>query len=285
MKVFIPSKDRACQLDLLLRSMEQNLPNMNFDVHVVYMTSNKDFDKGYDKLFATKYKNINLTQEYEACFESDFDYYLSKDTDGYVMLLTDDSVFYRKNECSEDDLKDIIKDNVWCFSFRLGLNTTTQWYRTGQQQEHLDKLGYKIVTPCIISSEMYIQWNWKIRPPFENYGYMMSWDGHIYRTADLLSLSRKFTYYNPRTFEDRATKNPANRESIDRKFMISPDKSCLFVNTINITQEEGVPCGDKYHYPLDYLNEQYLSNKKISMESFNNLEIHGSHEEVPLIFE
>ncbi len=50
MRVFIPSKDRVCQLDLLLRSMQENLPNINFNITILYTYSNEDYKNGYFKL-------------------------------------------------------------------------------------------------------------------------------------------------------------------------------------------------------------------------------------------
>lgn len=293
MKVFIPSKDRASQLDLLLRSIEENLPNTDLCIRVLYKTSNEEFEKGYKKLI-DKYDNTSPKNIYSLQFDKEFsfeDQFLDLISDNeytkepMVMLLTDDSVFYRKSELHNKHIDDLMDGDVWSFSFRLGLNTTTQWYKTGQQQEHLDILGYKLVNSYSLPSETCIKWNWKIRPPFENYGYMMSWDGHVYRSTDLHVIARKFTYYNPRTFEDKATKNISDRYLIHRKYMVAPVKSCLFVNTINAVQAEPPPFGDKYTCSAEELNERYLAGEIISMETFRDLELSGSHDEIPLEFE
>jgi hypothetical protein len=285
MKVFIPSKDRASQLDLLLRSMQENLPNINFDVCVLYKMSSEEFGRGYRKLSQNKFGNVFFHLHEETDFQSQFTDYVYQFQDDNIMLVTDDSIFYRESLATEDDINEVMDEKVWSFSFRLGLNTTTQWYRSGLQQDHLDKLGYQLVSPYRISSEKYIRWNWKMRHPFENYGYMMSWDGHIYNGSDLLLLAQKYSFYNPRTFEDRATKDMSDRSLVTKKYMVALEKSCLFVNTINAVQEEAPPFGDKYQCSAEELNKRYLAGEVISMKPFRGLELSGSHDEIPLEFE
>ena len=43
------SKNRACQLDLLLRSIHENLPRF-IETYVLYCATNDDFACGYEKL-------------------------------------------------------------------------------------------------------------------------------------------------------------------------------------------------------------------------------------------
>ena len=43
------SKDKACQLELLLKSIRRNTSNL-FDIKVIYETSNGVFKQGYEKL-------------------------------------------------------------------------------------------------------------------------------------------------------------------------------------------------------------------------------------------
>jgi hypothetical protein len=112
----------------------------------------------------------------------------------------------------------------------------------------------------------------------------MSWDGHVYRSKDLFELCKQITFYNPRTFEDRATKDPSYRANIKRKYMVAPEISCLFVNTINAVQEEAPPHGDKYYISPEELNERYLSGEVIDIATFEGLELTGSHDEIPLKF-
>lgn len=280
MKVFIPSKDRASQLHCLLESMSRQLPNIECDIAILYKASSEEFGRGYDKLAQYKFDNIFFHLHEETNFENQFKDYMFQINDN-VMLLTDDCVFYRNYAVEDNHIVELMKDNVWCFSFRLGENTTTQWYLSGQQQAHLSNMGYRDI---YINDCKYIQWNWKIRPAFENYGYMMSWDGHIYRSTDLFELAQKFSFYNPRTFEDRATKVSSFRDAITKKYMVAPEKSCLFVNTINAVQEEPPPYGIKYKCSPEKLNKLYLGGEIIDLSTFDGLELNSSHEEIPLKF-
>ena len=53
----ILSKDKACQLDLLLTSIQRNSSNL-FNVKVVYESSNNSFEQGYDKVKEKFYTRI-----------------------------------------------------------------------------------------------------------------------------------------------------------------------------------------------------------------------------------
>ena len=55
------SFDRACQLHLLLESIEKNAKN-TFNINILYKFSNDEFKKGYE-LLKSKFININFIEE------------------------------------------------------------------------------------------------------------------------------------------------------------------------------------------------------------------------------
>ena len=46
----VPSKDRACQLRLLLESIKQNADDIFTKIHILYTASNDEYEAGYIKL-------------------------------------------------------------------------------------------------------------------------------------------------------------------------------------------------------------------------------------------
>lgn len=272
MRVFLPTKNRACQLQCLLDSISVNCPNIVFNIDVLYKATNKDFKLGYDVLLnnSKKYDNINLNMIPEVNFKNQF--LESINSSGKLMLLTDDCIFYRKFYLTEKYILQQWVSNVLCFSFRLGLNTTTQYYVTNEQQDHLNELGYQ-------ERGELIKWNWKIRPRFHNYGYAVSWDGHVYDREDLLRWSTNLDFYDLLTFEDKLTKYDEPRSSEQKLFMMSPKKSCIFSNALNSVKDEPILAGTKHYHSVEELNEQFLSGKKINIANLIGMELNSCHEE------
>ena len=61
-QLIIFSKNRACQLHLLLESIEKNSNSLFDVVKVVYLFTNKDYENGYIRLI-NNFKNVDFTIE------------------------------------------------------------------------------------------------------------------------------------------------------------------------------------------------------------------------------
>jgi hypothetical protein len=272
LKLIIPSKDRAAQLHLLLYSLKKNLLDSSaLDIHILYKATDEQFLHGYEKLAQDPPLPINLIKEENFCRQ-----FKDLIVGDYICLMTDDCIFYRAYDTLIEDTLRLVIDDVWCFSWRLGLNTTQQYYVTKSQQEPLDKLGYNF-----LSDEHFIKWNWKIRPSHSNYGYFISWDGHIYRSADLLHLCKDLAFTNPRHFESKLT-DEVLRSTISRKNMVAPVKNNLVVNTVNVTQVPPIPAGLFHPVSLTEMNNRFLSGDVIDLDKFDFSGIVGCHDELPV---
>lgn len=279
MKLLIPSLDRACQLELLLSSLRENLKDYNnLETTVLYRASSDDFLDGYKKLQQNCPINVRWVEEKNFCQQTKDFFRFSQ----HICLLTDDCIFYRPYEVSIQDTLELITDDVLCFSWRLGLNTTTQYYLTGSQQAPLSKLGYQEISK-IGNIGSFIKWNWKIRPSQENYGYNFSLDGHIYSGEELYELCKNLNFHNPRSLESQMT-HPIMRNSLQRKNMVAHEVGHIFVNTINCCQKEKIPAGVMHYYPLDRLNRHYLNDYTIDLAGFDfdDSVVAGCHGELPI---
>lgn len=281
MKLLIPSLDRACQLELLLSSLRDNLKDYNnLETTVLYRASSDDFAAGYTKLQQNCPINVRWVEENDFCKQTKDFFRFGQ----HICLLTDDCIFYRPYEVSIQDTLELITDDVLCFSWRLGLNTTTQYYVTGQQQTPLDKLGYEYFGKDYSEENgMFVKWNWKVRPPHENYGYNFSWDGHIYLGGELYELCKDLQFHNPRSLESQMT-HPIMRSSLQRKNMVGHEVGHVFVNTVNCCQKEKIPAGLTHYYPLDRLNKHYLNDYTIDLTGFDFSDdvVAGCHGELPI---
>lgn len=269
----ILSKDRACQLRLLLESIRVNAPELLDDIKIIYTSSNENFEKGYEKL---KSEQIlpNITWQKEKDFVSDFLTALKTCESEYICGLVDDCVFYKRLPTSSKQIIASLTDDVFCFSLRMGLNTTTQYYMRNDVTQLVD---YQQNPFCV-------KWDWKKWSSKLNYGYPISLDGHIFRTKELCDLSHKFKFDYLRQWEGVIAGKC--REETGRDKMVAFRQNVLFSIPVNCVQDPPLVAGQLYDQPEEEINQKYLDGEAIdllSMEfAFQN--VTWTHNEFPLVF-
>lgn len=272
--IVIPTLDRACQLDILLRSLLRYWRHEDLHINVLYKYSNESFAEGYDKLFQ-RYWYVNPVGEYD--FGRQIISLLDKSIDSTVGFFTDDCVIYQQPNIYPSQINALFKNSkVMSFSLRLGLNTTVQNYLNGEMQPNLN---YQ-------RDDDYIVWRWSHYSGNVNWGYVYSWDGHFYDKKFIYGRIKDRDFSCPRALEHQLNNvYPMRLFGIEKPYMVSCEESSLFVNTINCVQPEGPDAGTKHGYSPDYLNNKWLGGEQISLRSFDNLDIISSHEEFPLQWE
>ena len=246
MNVIIFSKDRAAQLDLLLRSM----PDFD-EVYVIWTASDNKFAAGYDMLDFRGAMSVRQSQD----FKDDVVWYADSPNE-YTMFLTDDDVFLR------DFVMPVIPDNVACLSLRLN-----------PRMDYCYTLNRKQAPPKMQPGNI---WNWRLADA--DYGYPMSLDGHIFRTADILPLLEKLDYHDPNSLEAALARNPINRP-----LMMCFDKSVIVNNPINRVQDT---IKNRHgNVSAEWLNEQFLAGRRIKLEPFIGIEPKSCHVELPIVME
>ena len=111
------SKDRAAQLDLLLRSIRRHAPNLYQSLTVLYTGSSADYLRGYQQCFAEH-------EEAKFILEHDFEAQTRKWLDlagPAVSFLVDDDVFYR-------DAPDLTPPDRYRFDGAVSLRGGDYWY-------------------------------------------------------------------------------------------------------------------------------------------------------------
>lgn len=284
MKVFIPSINRAAQLRLLIESLRKNFADFDsLRLNVLYSAkSNSVFADGYEKLKKEQLcDGINFIKETDFCRQTKE--FLYNNIDEYILFFVDDCIFYRPCAHSCDLITSLLNDKDWCFSFRLGLNTTEQYYVDGSQCEHLSKQGYEFFGYDYDFADQFIRWNWKIRPAQHNTGYAFSFDGHIYRARDIYEIIKDESFSNPRALESILVR-PLTRQVCQRKNMLALSQNCVFSNAINCVSSTKIAAGVIYHYSAEELNERYLNGEVIDLDSLDCSSICGAHTEIDLKF-
>ena len=249
------SKNRASQLRLLLESISINAPSLLGEVLVIYTSSNENFARGYEKLKSEKILP-NIVWQKEVDFIPDFLNALKTCKSKYICGIVDDCIFYKKIASTAEEIESLMEEtNSFCFSFRLGLNTTTQNY-----------LDPKLYVPLKKYDEnaFCVKWNWKEWDDRLNYGYPISLDGHIFRAKEISDLSHMFEFDRLRHWEGLVNGNC--RDKVERDTMLAYKQNVLFSIPANCVQDPPLVSGKIHEHSEEELNEKYLNDEVIDFD-------------------
>jgi len=259
MNITIFSKDRACQLELLLRSMKKYFKECNqFRISILYTYSNENFRRGYE---LTKQKHPEFNYIKEESFKNNLLSVIDENKK-YTTFFVDDNIFKEPFSIEDNEFKLLENDSVVCLSLRLHPNLTYCYPAKIQQRKP------ELIDECILP------WVGKEG----DFGYPMSVDGHIVRTSDIIDMLRLNGYSNPNSLEGGLAANP-----IRKPFMVMYQKSIIMNNPVNKVQNfNNNVFGD---VSQEFINEQYLDGKIISMSNIDGFENISCHQEIEVIFE
>jgi hypothetical protein len=272
LNVIIFSKDRAMQLDLLLKSILLNFNVEDYKLNILYKASNDEYNRGYN-MIRDLYPQFSYKREEN--FKSDLISLFNESK--YTVFLTDDDIIYQSFKLNNDELHNIFMlTDANCFSLRLGLNTVNCY-----TMQKLNKLNnYKthnfyydvdLIEPVI---------SWKVADGTNDYAYPMSLDGHIFKTEYIKNLCEVLEYTNPNLFEAFLS-NFGKPEMI----MASYKNNKLVNSPINRVQDTFQNLsGMKYRYSSEDLNEMYLDDVCFNFEKMKFNEITGCHQEIQPFF-
>ena len=194
MDCLIWSKDRACQLDLLLRSININLPVLG-NIHILYMSSNSFFEEGYKKII-NKFPNIIFHKEKN--FKQDNIDIFNTFSSDYSLNFVDDDVVI--NFISLEEISKIIaripNSKIEAISLRLDINMI---------YNHPQSRFYPL--PNFIETEPFLLWDWSIMESMNEWGYPCSISSYIYRMEHMKHYIRDLKYDFPGGLEGQMSKN------------------------------------------------------------------------------
>jgi len=257
-EVIVFSKDRACQLEALLRSMDELYLRPHHRT-VLYTTSEPELEAGYEAL-ARSQPGTEFVREVD--FHADVLRLVEKGEarSRFSMFLVDDIVFQRPFEGTWH-LQMLVDDpEVLSVSLRLGENVRFCHPR-----------GAATVPPDLEADP---RWVWREAHP-GYWNYPMSVDGNLFRTSDLVEKLSSLSFRNPNTFESTMAANP-----IDRLLMASERTPVLVNLALNRVQDTYAnPSAD---VDVNWLNDRFLAGDRIDLEPIQRLEADACHVEVEL---
>lgn len=253
MNVIIFSKDRAAQLDLLLRSMPDEMAHKAW---VIIRCSDTGYYNGYLRVIEDHW----ATFAFQSDFKQDVLNAIST-KDGLTVFFTDDDIFINQLPAIPT-----MPDDMACVSLRLNPRMGVCYTMNRRQYPPRD----------IKEHDGGYVWDW--RNADADYGYPMSLDGHIFRTADILPLLKRLDYHDPNSLEGQLARYPINRP-----MMMCFDKSVIVNNPANRVQETAK--NRHGNISAEWLNNQFLAGKRIKHAPFWGYEPNACHVELPIEWE
>ena len=195
--ILIPSKDRACQLHLLLSQISKNLKGIG-RITITIQSSSDDFAKGYsllkqrvasDDIFRNLRDNAEIVYHERDSLAGVFDSLTYLGDSKYILPLTDDEIFHKKYDLENAPASQYFFNNpsVLACAIRLGKNITPK------VPESHRKALYVRGQPNFHNGEENIRlWSWPDNLHTYHWACIASVTGHIYRKDVYLEWFHKF---------------------------------------------------------------------------------------------
>ena len=259
MNIIVFSKDRACQLELFLRSMRHFFVQFNnFTINVLYTYSDEEYRAGYEMLISDLRTPGNVFYvkhgSFKGCLMD-----LTYESNPYTVFFVDDMVWKGDFSLEEQAFLNFANDSqVLCLSLRL-------------------MQGLKYCYPLFANNDIPEidrdnKWEWQGLNG--DYGYPMSLDGHIFRTKDIIPLLRDCRYEDPNQLEAQMALHALSLNY--RPKMICCDVSPVMNLPLNCVQTSW----ENRHglFSARNMNMKFLLGNRISTENIYGKENRACHQ-------
>lgn len=275
------SKDRPLQLDLCLKSIEENLKVSNRNI-VIYKCSNGKYQSAYEEL-SKSHRDVEFWPQSKSIFKDIYHSILTESDNEFICFFVDDCIVYNNVYLDEKTLRQFQNgtSNFSCISLRLGQNIC--------ERSH-EGVTFPDVPVSIVYSEC---GGWMAINKTNNlYGsywsYSLSVDGHIFRKKDMEDMIIEL--WKVSQFKDWK-QTPNEFESALQRFwtnsppgIICPFQSAV-VNSPNNKTQDSHPNrhGDVHSYNQDTLLDMFLSGKRIEIEKLEIKNVKCPHTEIDIM--
>lgn len=269
MQTIVFSKNRPAQLDLLLRSIQKRAASLFFNTTVIYKA---------DPAFQETYETCGKEHAWahfiaQNDFQEQVFSLLDHGNEQFTAFLCDDDLIVRPFLDLPHPGRILRSNgNVFCFSLRLGFNTTNCYPLRKTQKLPTIRMA--------INDALF--WEWKQAEG--DFGYPGSLDGHVFHRNWLRLLLAEVEFANPNELEDALS---ANSMKLSRPF---PLMACYAnslitgnpVNLVNNTHQNRY--GETNFLSIEELNKRYSQGERLKLEQLEQEQITGAHTELQLVF-
>jgi len=262
--IIVWSKDRACQTELCLRSIQEKL-HVDKKVIVQYTATTKEFHEGFDKVYDMYGgEHTNAVQFFnENTFKDTLLEILKTVNTDYILFHTDDDVYLQ--DVDNIGFKPAVGVDVACMSLRMN-PTINRCYPANNKEIKPPELSY---------NDIHMIWNWtEAEDQHCCWGYPMSVDSHIYRSKDIIPLIHEGHYNNVNSLESYLNRN----RWYDKPYMLSFTETKVYNVQNNFVQGHRM---NEQEYDINWLNEQFLAGKRISTKPIYGMKPTSAHGKIP----
>lgn len=262
-KAIVFSRNRACQLDLLLHSVQEFVEHSKLEIAIIYQGTNPNFVQGYQVLKQNRWA-FPITWIEQKDFRQDTLAAMNT-ANSYSTFLVDDDVF--KEPWHPAEKLDRLNDpEMLCVSLRIAPNYNYCYPRNAT------------TPPPVFTADLV--WHWPTASGGD-WSYPMSLDGHVFRTNDIRPLVGTLSFTNPNTLEANLSGHPLNRPK-----MVCFSKSKLVNIPVNRVQTLNQNrSGLEVNFPVDHLNNAFLQGKRLRLPKVANRVYNACHQEIPLVLQ
>lgn len=252
--ILIFSKNRACQLDLLLHSINDNFKELN-NINILFTFSNNFYESGYDKLML-KYPNCNWYEEDN--FYNNTKNIINSFKSDVCLFFVDDEIIIR--DYSILKYLNLFYEYKNIHSISLRMNCNINFGYAANQIANKPNLQY-------INSENFCYlWNWQTQQLYDEWGYPAAINSSIYQTQFIKNIINTVSFKAVNSLEIALLQCKSNFKS--KMIGFNESKTILLAN--NIVQTEGYNRHSN-KYSLEFLNNKYLCNYIINPIPFYNI--------------
>lgn len=265
----IPSKNRAFQLDIALKTLTKYCSEIEkLDIKIIYKATEDKFKKQYEKL-KDKYSSFefieeNLIKEQYLAIIENYE---------YILFLVDDNFFVRKFSLLE--IVESLENNKDClgFSLRLGKNINYA-YMVDREQEKptFEKVSDKI-----------LKFDWRIGSFDFKYPFEVS--SSLYNLKLLRPLIKELAFTNINQLEKLLVESSFDFR-VEYPAILCFETSVVFSNPLNMVQNEFTHnrTSNNNFYHIDKLSSFFEHGYEINYELYDNFVPNSCHEDVALVF-
>jgi hypothetical protein len=271
-KLFVPSYNRPAQLYALLESIiKYDEIGIIKEILVCYQGTDYYFEEGYKEV-KKHFKNVTWVKKSGSHYK---DVMNSLEGDSpFWGVSTDDSVFYRPFDLTNEELEQVFTNDVNYLSFRLGYNTTTIDYSNPDEKHFLS--GSK--------TGKLVKFYWTNH--VGHYGHPFALDSFVTRTEHMKTLMIKAC--SPAAFDYRAMECKMSdylRMNPNKPFALCFDKSVLVnVPSNKVCDGPYLKNGVIHPFSTEELNYKFLAGEKIDIEDIINHNIDNVQMELAFKF-
>lgn len=249
------SKDRAAQLDLLLRSVKRYVRRFDeASLVVLWKASDAGFARGYE-LVRRLHPDVRFVAETGFRAQT---LELVDPARELTAFLVDDDVFREPFSLDAEPVRLLrAREEILAVSLRMG-----------PQLDRCYSEDRETPPPPLDAQRA---WDW--RGEAGDWGYPMSLDGNVFRTAQLLPLLHAIDFFDPNSLEARLAERP-----LAAPRMVCFERSRLLNVPANRVQDT---CPNR-HGGVDpaALNERFLGGERIALAPFRDVENRAPHHEL-----